>query len=227
MEVNKSLFLCVLVLTLASCSNSPDLETGEIKTFQILKEALSQANKPKVFVDARLLISREQIDSANLPVLFVELASGQNGTLTPYPGNGIGQTWLGADGATVTTENGILKASRGMGSDLMGSISKIPPWAEINNDNSSYLRKLSYMSGNNDIVTHVMKCKITKNNKAAKEIVKIWEVNFSVTKFVEDCSNDRNAFTNIYYLDDKEIVRKSLQYHSKTVGYMIINRLDR
>ena len=34
-------------------------------------------------MDARNLINREQIDAANIPVLFVELASGQNGTLTP------------------------------------------------------------------------------------------------------------------------------------------------
>ena len=37
---------------------------------------------------------------------------GQNGTLTPYPGKGIGQTWLGADGATITMEQGVLKASK-------------------------------------------------------------------------------------------------------------------
>ena len=42
-------------------------------------------DKPKRFIDARNLINREQIDAANTPVLFVELASGQNGTLTPYP----------------------------------------------------------------------------------------------------------------------------------------------
>ena len=88
--------------------------------------------KPKQLIDARNLINRKQIDAANIPVLFVELASGQNGTLTPYPGQGVGQTWLGADGATITLERGILKASRGMGDDLMGSSSSMPPWSKIN-----------------------------------------------------------------------------------------------
>ena len=83
------------------------------------------------FIDARYLLSREQVDAAKTPVLFVELASGQNGTLTPYPGQGFGQTWLGADGATITLERGILKASRGMGDDLMGSSVSIPPWSKI------------------------------------------------------------------------------------------------
>ena len=98
----------------------------------LLKKAFDSSNKPKQFIDARNLINREQIDAANIPVLFVELASGQNGTLTPYPGQGVGQTWLGADGATITLERGVLKASRGMGDDLMGSSSSMPPWSKIN-----------------------------------------------------------------------------------------------
>ena len=100
------------ILILASCSNAPETETGEIRTLQLLKKAFDSSNKPKRFVDARKLIDREKIDAANIPVLFVELASGQNGTLTPYPGQGVGQTWLGADGATITLAKGLLKASR-------------------------------------------------------------------------------------------------------------------
>ena len=112
MEVKKTLLTSVLIsiLVLVSCSSTPELETGEIKTLAILDQALKQSNKAKRFIDSRLLLTRKQIDKAKLPVLFVELLSGQNGTLTPYPGQGIGQTWLGADGATITLERGILKA---------------------------------------------------------------------------------------------------------------------
>ena len=112
--MNKFLASLSFILILASCSNAPETETGEIRTLQLLKKAFDDSSKPKRFIDARNLIDRKQIDAANIPVLFVELASGQNGTLTPYPGQGVGQTWLGADGATITLERGILKASRGM-----------------------------------------------------------------------------------------------------------------
>ena len=114
-----------------SCSNSADMKTGEIKNLQLLKQAFENRSDSKIFIQSRDLLSREQIDAAKTPVLFVELASGQNGTLTPYPGQGIGQTWLGADGATVTLQRGVLKASRGMGDDLMGSF-MMPPWSKIN-----------------------------------------------------------------------------------------------
>ena len=105
MEVTKSLICLALIFSISACSNTPELETGEIKTLQLLKEALFEQNNEKTFVDARMLLSRQQIDAANIPVLFVELESGQNGTLTPYPGQGIGQTWIGADGATLTVNS--------------------------------------------------------------------------------------------------------------------------
>ena len=151
------LVILATILILTACSNTPDLETGEIKTLHLLKQALDDSNKPKRFIDARNLLSRKQIDAAKTPVLFVELASGQNGTLTPYPGQGVGQTWLGADGATITLDQGVLKASRGMGDDLMGSYSSIPKWSKIKNDTKSYSCKLHHLDGNNKIWTSFFK----------------------------------------------------------------------
>ena len=77
--MNKFLASLYFILILASCSNVPETETGEIQILQLLKKAFDSSNKPKRFMDARNLINREQIDAANIPILFVELASGQNG----------------------------------------------------------------------------------------------------------------------------------------------------
>ena len=129
--MKKILLTSVLISILTSCSNTPELETGEIKTLAILGKAFKQSNKSTQLVDSRSLLTRKQIDEAKVPVLFVELQSGQNGTLTPYPGKGIGQTWLGADGATIALDRGVLIASRGMGDDLMGSFSSMPHWSKI------------------------------------------------------------------------------------------------
>ena len=83
--MKRFLLISVLFSILVSCSSTPELETGEIKTLAILGQALKHSNKPKPFVDSRSLLTRKQIDEAKVPVLFVELQSGQ-GTLTPYPG---------------------------------------------------------------------------------------------------------------------------------------------
>lgn len=213
------------MLIFASCSNAPETETGEIRTLQTLKKAFDSSKKPKRFMDARNLINREQIDAANIPVLFVELASGQNGTLTPYPGQGVGQTWLGADGATITLERGILKASRGMGDDLMGSSSSMPVWSTINKKTENYERELSHVTGNNKISKRIFNCNIEKTSGI--DIIKIWDINFKVDKFEENCSDGSFAFKNTYQVDARGILRRSSQYHSETLGSILIERLER
>ena len=213
-----------LTLILASCSKAPETETGEIRTLQLLKKAFDSSNKPMQFIDARNLINREQIDAANIFVLFVELASGQNGTLTPYPGQGDGQTWLGADGATITLERGILKASRGMGDDLMASSSSMPPWSKINKKTEIYSRELNHITGNNRISKRIFNCNIEKTSSG--DLIKIWDINFKVDKFEEGCS-DGSLMFNTYQVDTQGIVRRSTQHHSQTLGSILIERLDR
>lgn len=225
MEVKKTLLATLIILLFSNCSNSPDLETGEIKTYQLIKTALSQKNNSIKSIDSRNLISRAQIDAAATPVLFVELPSGQNGTLTPYPGQGIGQTWLGADGATITLNRGLLKASRGLGDDLMGSSSSMPPWSKIKFKKQNYSRHLSHITGNNKILKRTFSCDIEKTSN--KEIIEIWDIKFEVVNFEENCFNSRIFFKNTYQVDTQGIVRRSSQYHSETLNNILIERIDR
>lgn len=213
-----------LILTLTSCSNAPEMETGEIRALQLLKQSLKKSNPSKRFFDARKLLTRKQIDAAKTPVLFVELDSGQNGTLIPYPGQGVQQTWLGADGATITLSQGVLMASRGLGNDLMGSVSSMPPWSKIKNKKQIYSRELNYITGNNQILKLSLKCDIQKTSK--KEVIKIWEINFEVAAFEENCHKSGLEIKNIFYVDSQSIVRRSSQYHSDTIGLLHIERLD-
>lgn len=222
--MNRFLASLVLISVLTSCSNTPELETGEIRTLNLLKQALQQSDKPKQFIDARLVLSRQQIDAAKIPILFVELESGQNGTLTPYPGEGVGQTWLGSDGAIITTDRGILKASRGMGSDLMGSSSSMPLWSKIISK-ETYIRKVSYITGNNKFYTRIFNCKIRKNNQT--ELIEIWNVEFRVKKFRANCATNGFETENTFFVDTQNVVRRSKQYHSDAIGYITTERLDR
>ena len=145
--------------------------------------------------------------------------------LTPIQVKGMGQTWLGADGATITLERGILKASRGMGDDLMGSSSSMPPWSKINKKTEIYSRELNHITGNNKISKRVFNCNIEKTS--SEEQIEIWDINFKVDKFEESCSDSSFTFKNTYQVDTKRIVRRSSQYHSETLGFILIERLDR
>ena len=220
----RQIFMIIVVFaTLISCSNSSDFETGEIKAIKILREALIASNTSTMLLDTRKVITRKKIDDAKIPVLFVELENGQNGTLTLYPGKGIGQTWLGADGATITLQNGIIKATRGMRGDVMGSVSSMPPWSEIT-DTSEYSRQISYLGGDNQIYSKRFACVMKKHIKKASII--IFDIPFDVQKYRESCVSNIEKLENTYFVDSKNIVRRSKQYHGQALGHLLIERLE-
>ena len=103
----------------------------------------------------------------------------------------------------------------------------IPPiyYLKIKKKPIIYKRKISHLTGNNKISERLFECRIQKIDK--KELIEIWDSEFLVTKFDELCLNNDLKIKNNYYLDNRNIVRKSLQYHSETVGYIITERIDR
>ena len=175
-------------------------------------------------LDTRKVITRKKIDNAKIPVLFVEMKNGQNGTLTLYPGTGIGETWLGADGATITLQSGRIKATRGMRSDVMGSISSMPPWSDIK-DTSEYSHQISYLGGDNQTYSMTFSCTINKHNKQTS--ITIFNVPFDVQEYAETCVGNTEILENTYFVDDKNVVRRSKQYHGPALGYLLIERLER
>ena len=93
------------------------------------------------------------------------------------------------------------------------------------NKNQTYSRELVYITGNNQIFKRSLKCNIQKPSK--KEIIKIWDINFKVAAFEENCRKSGFEIKNIFYVDSQNIVRRSSQYHSDTIGFIHIERLDR
>jgi len=169
-------------------------------------------------------VSREILDGVGVPILFVEIDRGQNGTLSQYPGEGIGQTWLGVDGSTITLESGLLKATRGMGDDLMGSeISVTIDWSNLVED--SYERRMAYLRLDNKTLINHYSCMLTDMN--SMETISLFDADFSVKHFQETCRGAAGSFVNDYYIDTEGLVRNSRQYQGDKIGYMTIARLDR
>ena len=220
-------WLILLFLTLAmltSCSNSSDFETSEIKAIKMLRETINARKTPTMILDVRNVVTRKKIDKAKISVLFIELENGQNGTLTLYPGQGVGETWLGADGATITFNKGILKATRGMRNDLMGATSSIPNWSQIK-EAATYSRELIYLDGNNQTFSKKFTCDIETDGSNSS--VTIFDVDFSVQRYNEICTGDSNKINNVYFVDRHGIVRRSIQYHGEALGSIFIERLER
>ena len=211
-------------MALSACGNSPELETGETKVIKIIKDKMDAPSGATAYIDARKLVSREILDGVGVPILFVEIDRGQNGTLLQYPGEGIGQTWLAVDGSTVTLENGLLKATRGMGDDLMGSeISVTIDWSDL--VEVSYERRMAHLRLDNKTLIKEYSCTFTDMN--SMETISLFDADFSVNHVQETCQGSAGSFVNDYYIDTEGLVRNSRQYQGDKIGYMTIARLDR
>ncbi|MEE2999665.1 MAG: YjbF family lipoprotein [Pseudomonadota bacterium] len=215
-------FLTLAMLT--SCSNSSEFETSEIKAIKMLRETINARKTPTMILDVKKIVTRKKIDEAKIPVLFIELENKQNGTLTLYPGQGVGETWLGADGAIITFNNGILKATRGMRNDLMGATSSIPHWSQIEKS-ATYSRKFTYLDANNQTYSKKFACYIETDGSNSS--VTIFDVDFSVQRYDEICAGNSSKINNVYFVDRNGLVRRSIQYHGEALGSIIIERLER
>ena len=155
--------------------------------------------------------------------MFVELKNGQNGALTRYPGKGYGTTWLGADGATLTLEKGIIIASRGMGTDVMGGYTNIPVWNEILIE-ENYTKSISYLNQDNKLKIMNFDCIVKRDDQI--QFIEILDTKYTTNLFVETCTALNLKTKNMFYVDKKNVVRRSVQHHSKKIGYVLTERLD-
>lgn len=218
------IFSILSLIALSACGNSVELETGETKVLKIIKDKLDAPSGATAYIDARKVISRDIIDGVGVPILFVEIDRGQNGTMTQYPGVGVGQTWLSVDGSTVTLDNGLLKATRGMGDDLMGSeISMEINWSDL--EEVPYERRLAYLRLDNKTLINQYSCTLTHTK--SMETINLFDAEFSVNHVQETCRGAAGSFVNDYYIDTEGLVRNSRQYQGNNIGYMTIARLDR
>ena len=217
------IFSVLSLLTLLACGNSTELETGETKVLKIIKDKFDAPSDATAYIDARKIVSRDIIDGVGVPILFVEIDRGQNGTMTQYPGVGVGQTWLGVDGSTITLDNGFLKATRGIGDDLMGSeISLEIDWNDLKE--ISYKRRMAYLRFDNKMLINEYSC--TLKDMKNLETINLFDADFSVNHMQESCLGDAGSFVNDYYIDTEGLVRNSRQYHGEKIGYMTIARID-
>ncbi len=226
MEIVRYKIFVLLLFLLSACTNSSEIKKSETDLVVLFEKLSKDPDTVKIMLDARKLVSRELIDKANVPLLFAELDSGQNGTLSKYPGEGVNSiTWIGVDGATITLKNGLLIATRGMGHDLMGStVSKKIQWSALGKE-IFYERKLSYLAEGNNLSVQSFSCSILKNKSGVTVIN--FDLEFSTTLFEEQCSNESFAFRNAYYVDKHDIVRRANLFHSQVIGNIYIERLDR
>ena len=207
---------------MCGCTQNIKDEVSETSIIKELSDAWREAMSTPELVDTRKTVTPQIIESAGIPLLFIEKESGQNGTLSLYPGSNTVETWLSADGATVSLSNGELVATRGLGDDLMGSVApKATTFKQrLGNPYTKTMRFLTADDQNDDLS---LECTMRQFHKS-EEIV-IFEKSHEVLKYSETCKNENYVLENLFWQNSEGLTVMSKQFHSPSVGQLLIMRL--
>lgn len=181
----KALVLLACAAALAGCGPSPRHQAE-----------LAAAAQP--FLTAPLI-------RADLP------ARKARAVLRPVGQNGTVSTWQTLDRITLSFDDGILVASRGLGDDLMGADAAPTRAALAGQAEGVYRRKLRYLTGDNHSTWLTAGC-----------VMRALGGENGLRRFEESCRARDHAFTNVFELDSAGRVAKSRQWLSPALGYVDI-----
>ncbi len=215
------------------------LKTGLAATLALAVTACGPLNKGNIATGA-LKAAQARFGGAPVepvptaPVLTAaQVAANPNGfmVLNAYNGtlvaalaaggsNGNRTTWLSAEGLSVTTQNGVMVATRGFPRDLMAADVDGVMQALIA-DGGPATRIHETLSGNDQIVTQRFACTVASQGR---ETIGILGRPIGTEVFAEACQSDRLAFTNRYWIDDTGRMVRSLQAIAPDSGYVQLDR---
>ena len=216
--MTRTALIGALVLAAAACGplNKGNIAQGAIKAAQARFGGAQAAPVPTAPV-----LTRAQVD-AN-PGGFMVL-NAYNGTLVAAlaagGSNGDRTTWLSADGLSVTTQNGVMVATRGFPRDLMAADISGTMQALIAGGGSA-TRVQETLSDTDQIVTQRFSCTVASQGR---ETIGILGRQIGTEVFAEECQSDRLAFTNRYWIDDAGKMVRSLQAIAPEAGYIQLDR---
>ncbi len=166
-------------------------------------------------------LAPEIANAAPGDVLFVKIiARDAVAPMTKVAQNGGAITWISPGRVTLSFEDGILVATRGLGDDLMG-VDPIGVRAALNAGGGVATRRQSFLTSEEQIVTRDLKCEVTRQGPEEIQTIVGERV---ATKFEEDCRGPALIFKNTYWLSGGEIIR-SRQAVSSGVGFIQADQL--
>ena len=130
------------------------------------------------------------------------------------------QTWLTADGATITLEQGMLTSAIGFGGGMSGSDLRQSAALILTGRSGRAERFHSFLNGDDEIELHAYRCRITP---LGPDTVVVQGTPVATQKQQEDCYGLAQQFTNIYWVQDStgRIVQSS-QWTGDFLGNMVI-----
>ena len=209
----RSAGLVATLLVLAGCSNDP----GRIDYAQLARSLIpqGQTGTPATQPPPEPAVVLAQTTD---PLILVVP---QNGTAPFYllavSDNGPYRTYITGARQSMTLRQGVLTATRGLGSDLMASDID-PLLALLRTQRSGQTQRvMQYLDGEDVIRDLVLDCDVIPGPTVT---VAAGEVNRSGRRMTEACRADQITFRNTYVVDSAGQVMQSEQWLSPGAGSM-------
>ncbi|MBE0414329.1 YjbF family lipoprotein [Yoonia sp.] len=133
--------------------------------------------------------------------------------------NGRRVTWVNGNNISLTLQDGIMVATRGLPRDLMGAETAETRQA-IRAGGGIAQRTHEYITDVDAISSELLQCRIA--SQGAEAIEMLHETHNSV-RFEEKCAGEKLEFTNVYWVNARGTIIRSLQAVSPDAGYLQID----
>jgi hypothetical protein len=175
--------------------------------------------------DLRPSLDRAALEGLGEPVMLLEVPALGAATLTRISGrNGDAVTWSTVDERTVTLEDGLLVATRGLGHDLM-SADPAGTHARLAQGGTDWApRFLSWLDGEDQPVFATLLCRVEERRPERLDILGREQ---PTTRVTERCKSPDYAATNTYWLGPEGAIWKSRQWAGPELGSITVERLIR
>lgn len=140
-------------------------------------------------------------------------------TMVRAGSNGTRTTWIDGQSITVTEENGIVVATRGLPRDMMGA-EATATWNAIRAGGGMVQRQVDFLDDQDQILARVLQCRIV--SEGSDPVTRLQRT-YPASRFKEECSGEGLSLTNIYWLNPSGRMIRSLQAVSPDAGYLQID----
>jgi len=203
-----TLTLCCAVALLTACSSRDD------STLSDLRGLLQKPPSSERFV----ALFEEQ--SPALEVVFLRTQSVSR-LLLSHENQGV-LTWLSIEGASLKTRNGFIVGSRGFIEGLQAArVDEVQRLVRAEAPGTAN-RFHTYLDGNNEITTRSYRCVITPGGM---ETLTLMGQTVSARRISEECRSLTDDFTNIYWVENGEILQTA-QWIGPIAGSLLIRLVN-
>ncbi|NRB20646.1 MAG: YjbF family lipoprotein [Rhodobacteraceae bacterium] len=176
--------------------------------------------------DPRKILTRARIDAPATPLLLAEIEEIETvATLAKVALNKTVETWQTGDQVSLSLDQGLVTATRGLGEDLMSADNSGTKMMLAGQLADQYYVKLhSYLDGEYQTAFRSFQC---RRSGLRQESIEIFERRHATTRIEELCVTPGYEITNVYWQGADGFLWKTQQWLSPSLKYLVTEQLFR